>query len=86
MMLSLRTLICLAPILAFGAGTAHAEPFAPIAKTGSAAFTSICPKTSGDATERTTGASTRTRVAFACRCCGWQNWGGHDVCVHQCCD
>jgi len=26
------------------------------------------------------------RLAGACRCCGWENWEGHKVCVHQCYD
>jgi hypothetical protein len=85
-MMFLRMLICLAPVLAFGASTARAERFAPFNRTGSPAYTPVCAKTSGGATEPNAGASTKIRLAGACRCCGWENWEGHKVCVHQCCD
>ena len=78
-----RMSICLAVVLVFGAGTAHADMFTPVNKTGSLAYTPICAKTPTAATGL--GASTKMQLAFTCRCCGWQNWGGHNVCVHQCC-
>jgi hypothetical protein len=69
-MLFLRVVICLAPVLAFCAGEARAEGGIPISKTGSLAYTPICAKLSGAATEQNVGVR-KMRVAFACRCCGW---------------
>ena len=90
MMSFLRMLICVAAVLAFGAGTLRAEAFTPTGLAADApvvpAYTPVCPKTSSAATEQNGGTSTKMRLAGACRCCGWQNWGGHNVCVHQCCD
>jgi hypothetical protein len=54
--LFLRMLICLAPVLAFGASTARAEGFAPFNRTGSPAYTPVCAKISGGATEPNAGA------------------------------
>jgi hypothetical protein len=85
-MLFLRTLICVVPVLAFSAGAAHAEGFASVNKMGSPAYTPVCAKTPDAATGKNAGASTKMRVAFVCSCCGWENWGGHNVCVHQCCN
>jgi hypothetical protein len=85
MMSFLRMLICLAPVLACGVSAARAGPFTPAHKAGSLAYTPICLRAS-DATEKSSGASTKMRLAFVCRCCGWENWNGHNVCVHQCCN
>ena len=85
-MLFLRTLICLAPVLAFNAGAAHAEGFASVGKTGPLTYSPVCAKASDAAAAKNAGASTKMRVAFVCSCCGWENWGGHNVCVHQCCN
>lgn len=80
-----RLLICLAPVLLIGASTAHALQYTPIHKTGSLAYTPVCARTSDTATEQKAGPS-NMRLALHCRCCGWENWNGHRVCVHQCCD
>jgi hypothetical protein len=81
-----RLSICLAAVLVFGASTAYAIEYTPIHKAGSLAYTPVCARTSDTATEQKADASTKMRLAFHCRCCGWQNWNGHQVCVHQCCD
>jgi hypothetical protein len=86
MMKFFRVLTCLAPVLAFGASTAHAAEFTPVNMAGSLAYTPICSKTSEAVTKQHVGASTKTHLAFGCRCCGWENWNGHNVCVHQCCN
>ena len=69
-MLFLRTLTCVAPVLAFSAGAAQAEGFASVNKMGSLTYASVCAKTSDAATGKNAGASTKMRVAFVCSCCG----------------
>jgi hypothetical protein len=86
MMLPIRMWVCLVPVLAFSASAAGAEGSAIVNKTGPLAYTPVCARTSGAVTEQNVGASTKMRLAFVCRCCGWQNWEGHKVCVHQCCN
>jgi hypothetical protein len=85
-MLLFRTFICLVPILAFAAGAARAEGFTPVNKTGSLAYTPVCAATFDAGAGQTPRASAGMHVAFSCHCCGWENWGGHNVCVHQCCN
>jgi hypothetical protein len=86
MKLFLRLLICIAPVVVFGASAAQGIEFTPIHRTGLLAYTPVCARTSNTESEQNTDASTKMHLAFACRCCGWQDWGGHKVCVHQCCN
>jgi hypothetical protein len=81
-----RMSICLAIVLAVSAGAAHAAKFTPVNQAGSLAYTPVCAKMSDAASEQNSGASMKMRLAFVCHCCAWQNWGGHNVCVHQCCN
>jgi predicted Zn-ribbon and HTH transcriptional regulator len=83
---SLRFLICLMPLVTFGAAAADAAESALPFKTASLESASICARTPTAETQQKAGASMKMRLA-ACRCCGWETTAdGHKMCVHQCCD
>ena len=54
-----RLLICIAPVVAFGAGTAQGTEFTPIHATGLLAYTPVCARTSDTESGQNTDAATK---------------------------
>ena len=82
---SLRVLLCLTPLLAFGAVPAMAKFAGPI-KMASLESAPFCAWTSSADAQQKAGASAKIRLA-GCSCCGWETTAnGHKMCNHQCCN
>jgi len=76
--------IVIVSFFVFGAGTAFASTGQAAIFARSASLADFCPAQSRLSNAR--ARSNKTRVAWHCYCCRWQNWSGHKVCVHQCCN
>jgi hypothetical protein len=79
-----RVISCVSSLLFLGTGASFASRWTPVGTTGNPSSAQFCPISSSSAKERSARTSTEFRVA-GCYCCGWENWNGHQVCVHQCC-
>ncbi len=78
---------CLAALVFVGAATAQASTSPLLSGAKASPATNVCSTASNASAGLGLKESTAVCVAqFAhCYCCGWQNWNGHQVCVHQCC-
>jgi hypothetical protein len=76
---------CLASLVFAGAAQASTSP--ALSGANAASTTNVCSTASRATAGGGLNASTAVCVAqFGhCQCCGWENWNGHQVCVHQCC-
>lgn len=80
---SIRLIVFLIPLLALGTGTSLASPGLDKVAAKNPHLAAFCPADPGLASRRADRKSTRSSIAFKCRCCG-RDENGH--CNHQCCD
>jgi hypothetical protein len=85
---SIRLIAFVVSLLLVGSGVAFASSCASVVKGQNPSFANFCSTQSGLASGQSFHTSTKMHLAQGghCYCCGWENWNGHRVCVHQCCN